>query len=336
MSGRNWLRLTHSAHGSWAQQGIALIAVLWVLILLALLAANFTRTTRTGNLLARNLVANAEARALADAGIYRAVLGLLATAPADRVAVDGTTYRMQMPGGEVILSLQDEGGKIDLNRAPKAMLIGLFQAVELAEEEAATMVDTILDYRDRDNDRRANGAEDDDYRAAGVAFEAKDAPFEAIEELRQVLGMSGDLYRRVSPAITVYGRGRRVNQATAPPLVLRALPHLGDEKLSERLEERTTRSEKLVQLKTSTDQDANQDTTPDTTNTRQRRRRGAAAVTVRAEAKTTKGAVFIREAIVRTKIRRRRNRDTAVPFEILAWRVGERKIPETVSSDPDG
>ncbi len=58
-------------------RGLALVTVLWVLMLLALIAASFTRTTPTEVNLTRNLIENAEAEALADAGVYRAVLGLL-------------------------------------------------------------------------------------------------------------------------------------------------------------------------------------------------------------------------------------------------------------------
>ena len=63
------------AHG---QRGLALVTVLWVLMLLALIAASFTRTTRLEINLTRNLIENAKAEALADAGVYRAVYGLVA------------------------------------------------------------------------------------------------------------------------------------------------------------------------------------------------------------------------------------------------------------------
>ena len=59
-----------------SQRGIALLVVLWVLVLFSLMAASFTSTTRTEINLTRNLIDNA--KALADAGVYRAVYGLLA------------------------------------------------------------------------------------------------------------------------------------------------------------------------------------------------------------------------------------------------------------------
>ena len=59
-------------------RGLALVTVLWVLVLLALIAASFTYTTRTEVNLARNQIEGAQAEALAEAGLARALLGLLA------------------------------------------------------------------------------------------------------------------------------------------------------------------------------------------------------------------------------------------------------------------
>ncbi len=51
------------------QRGLALVVVLWVLVLLSLIAASFTLTTRTEVNVTRNLIDNAKAEALADAGV---------------------------------------------------------------------------------------------------------------------------------------------------------------------------------------------------------------------------------------------------------------------------
>ncbi len=45
------------------------VTVLWVLMLLALIAASFMRTTRTEINLTRNMIESAKAEALADAGV---------------------------------------------------------------------------------------------------------------------------------------------------------------------------------------------------------------------------------------------------------------------------
>ena len=50
-------------------RGLALLMVLWVLTLLALMAATFTRTSRTEVNLARNAMERFQAETLADAGV---------------------------------------------------------------------------------------------------------------------------------------------------------------------------------------------------------------------------------------------------------------------------
>ena len=306
------------------QRGIALVAVLLVLLLMSVMAASFTRSTRTSNQLARNLFARAEAEALADAGVYRAIAGLFERAPERRLAVDGTPYRIALAGGEVRISLQDEGGKIDLNRAPETMFVALFREAGLADERAFALADAIADYRDRDDDRRPHGAEAADYRAAGRGAAPKNAPFEAIEELRQVLGMDEPGYRLVAPAITVFGRGRRVNRETAPDLVLRAL--VADEAaVEERLQARSAAGRTL-----DSDEDAPGDDEGAAGQVARAARFGAVTITSRSQ--KPGGGVFVREAIVRA-VRTNDRGGGRLPFEVLAWRQGTGDADDEPSDD---
>ena len=109
-------------------RGLALVSVLWVLALLALMATSLSWTTRTQINLTHNLVENATAEALADAGVHRAILGMLLPAEAAFWRGDGTVYAWRFGSGEVRISVQDEGGKIDLNRATDQLIAGLFIA----------------------------------------------------------------------------------------------------------------------------------------------------------------------------------------------------------------
>ena len=59
---------------------------------------------------------------------------------------------------------------------------------------AAALVDAIVDFRDEDDLHCLQGAEDRDYADAGLPRGAKDAAFEAVEELQQVLGMTREIY----------------------------------------------------------------------------------------------------------------------------------------------
>ena len=85
--------------GSRRERGFALLMVLWTLMLLAFLATVYGSNARTEVLLARNLVTNARAEALADAGIYRA-----ATFPLKRDAerwaaeIEGQAHHIRASG----------------------------------------------------------------------------------------------------------------------------------------------------------------------------------------------------------------------------------------------
>ncbi len=98
----------------------------------------------------------------------------------------------------------------------------LEQVGQMPEEPAQTVADAVVDWRDEDHDTRAHGAENFYYLGLDRAYGCKDAPFENVEELLLMRGMTAQVYRRVEPFVTVYGSGS-VNINTAGVEVLRAL-----------------------------------------------------------------------------------------------------------------
>jgi general secretion pathway protein K len=342
-----------------SSRGLALVTVLWVLVLLSLVAASFTATTRTEVNLTRNLIESAQAEALADAGVYRAIHELLSPksegilspqildllklssdpAPARRWVeselraelgetffpeagdpfidgwrTDGTIYVWPFGGAQVWLSIQDEDGKIDLNAAPDELLQGLFASADLDRDAAAALVDAIVDFRDADDLHRLQGAEDRDYADAGLPWGAKDAPFEAVEELQQVLGMTREIYERVAPAVTVYSRRRGIDPAVAPREALLALQGIGPEQVESFLAARTAGAEGTTEnLLGAEAQEAT---------SRER------IFTIRAEAHTESGAVFVREATIELiGARNRALPNSQIPSRFLAWKQGRRAAP---------
>lgn len=121
--------------------------------------------------------------------------------------------------------MRDEESKINLNTADPKILSRLFQiAAGLDDEEADTIAYGIVDWRDKD-DVLANssfGAEDDDYEDLDLPYDAKDGPFEVLNELLLVRGMSPEIYAKAKDYLTIYGGGA-VNFNTAPKMVLMAL-----------------------------------------------------------------------------------------------------------------
>jgi general secretion pathway protein K len=122
---------------------------------------------------------------------------------------DGRSYRWSYAGSEIELRIVDETGKVDLNQAGQPLLTALMQALGSEREQAERVAAAILDWRDPDPLTQVKGgAEDPDYAAAGRPYGAKDAPFDTVAEVEQVLGMTPELYARLEPYLTLYsGRG---------------------------------------------------------------------------------------------------------------------------------
>lgn len=212
------------------ERGVALVLVLWLATLLMVVASSFIFASRTDTLVVRNSLSIAKAEAVADASVARALFesNRLDNAP-EMWRRDGAPVDWAFEGAKVRLEISDESAKIDINTAADALILGLLTSVGLPQDEAQKLQDAILDWRDPDSLRRPNGAEESDYKAAGLSYRPANAPFQAIEELQLVLGMRPDIYRRVAPMITVYSRQSGVNPGTAPRSVLAAIPGLTPE-----------------------------------------------------------------------------------------------------------
>jgi general secretion pathway protein K len=205
--------------------GFALIVVVWALGLLALLATAFLLTTRSHVKVVSNSVANARAEAMADAGVMLAVDDLLISrqlrARERRFPVDGRAIAcLAEDGHRLSVSVADEAGKIDLNFASETLLKALLVGLGHSEEDATLFADRIADYRDPDNDKRPRGAEAHEYKAASLGSGPKNAPFDAIEEVGQVLGLPGDVARALGPLVTVHSGQTGIDATVAAkPLI---------------------------------------------------------------------------------------------------------------------
>ena len=309
------------------ERGIALLMVLWALLLLALLATVFGGNARTEVNLARNLVENAQAEALADAGIYRAIVGLAMEPQEGGFSGDGRVYQWEASGGEVRFSIRDEGGKIDLNQAQDILLRELFIAVGVDAQRSAELADAIVDFRDEDSQKRPNGAEEREYASAGLAYGPKNRPFELVDELAYVLGMTPDVYRRVAPLLTVRGQEASPHVYTAPPEVRKALIAATASRTTSRRRSRgeAGSGEFLAESSGTSGSgelgafgDAGQ--FADADEQVSRTRSGVPVFTIHAEGRIPGDIVYAREAMVDF------TGGENLPFVIRAWRQAERTL----------
>jgi len=289
-----------------AQRGVALIIVLWLTVLLTVIAAGFAYSMRTEALAARNAVAMAQMRALADGAISRVAFELMRPRTAvESWAYDGAVHYWQEDGATIAANAVDESGKIDLNAAPDALLKNLFQtAAGVDDDTAARLVDAIGDWKDADDMRRPQGAEAPEYQAAGLSYKPANAPFETVAELQRVLGMTPALYAAVADSLTVFSRQPGVNPAYASRATLLALPNATPEVVDAYIAQRNDALAQRLPLPTF----------PIAA--------GAGAVSVwriRAEATAADGVIFIREAVIRPG-----GEDPLHPVTVLLWQEGDR------------
>ena len=222
------------------QRGSVLIYVVWVLMLLSLFGASVGSQGLFAVDLAERVSEQLKAAYIARAAVQYAALTLKQDESPlvdslndqwsnnpqvfqERRVADGQ-FRIVGHGpvpGQPWYGLTDEERRVNLNTAPVDVLERLAEEVgELRPFEAAEVADAIADWRDEDHDRRPAGAENSSYRSLG--YDAKDGPFENLEELLLVKGVSPELYRRLEEVVTVYGSGQ-VNLNTASERVLQAL-----------------------------------------------------------------------------------------------------------------
>ena len=205
-------------------RGAALLLVLWLIVLLSALVGAFALTAKTEALQGRVLYHGIVAEQAARAGLDYAVTRIEQTDPRLQWLPDGRDYRWRFADAGITVKIVDESGKIDLNQADAVLLGALFEVAGSDRGQASQMAGAILDWRDPDPlTQPAGGAEDPDYASAGRVYGAKDALFESVAEVEQVLGMTPALYARVAPYLTVYSGRAQPDTTFAPGMVLQAM-----------------------------------------------------------------------------------------------------------------
>lgn len=226
------------------EKGFALIAALWLMVALTGIALQFSLSAREKRLSAANALEEARARAAAEAGIEHAHARLEyrlswldnsgADFPAERVfdpwadaGVDFTN-RQQVGRSYYSLSVRDAGSMLNLNRASEDELRQLFVALNIDAGRADRVAQAITDWADSDDLDRPRGAEREDYLGSGSPAIPPNAPFEQLNELLDVRGVTRELFNRVSPHLTLLGSGR-INVHSASRPVLLTLPGMTEE-----------------------------------------------------------------------------------------------------------
>ena len=249
-------------------QGFVLVATLWVLAALAVLAAyidgvvatDVERAVETRGWLASEL----DRRSTEATLIYLLSTGRMNyrgliledeqrfsnTLPEDEQLPDHGDGELRMAGevyaglGAIRFSVQDEGGLASVNAPSSPVFAALLEHAGVAESDVERIVARVEDYIDSDDTLTLNGAERYDYSQLGAP-----PPLNWImsspQELSKVLGvgevLTPEQWRRIWPVLTmrpVFG----YNFNTMRPEILAAVLDLDEKGIRGVLEEREKRS----------------------------------------------------------------------------------------------
>jgi len=249
------------------ERGYALLIVLWVMVLLSAIGIHVAATGRTEANIAFNLVRNAKAQAMADAGIYRAIYASIDPQSPQAWAADGAPHELSLPDGTDTVWIEDENGKINPNQAPPELLAALLRELGLKPDSASRLATAIGIWVTPDDGTRRPGTVEADYRAADLNYLPPGEPVETVDELSRVLGMTPEILAAMRPYLSVFANSSVPDPSVAPPLVRRAIadvPSLG--------------------AQGDTDQGTNS--------------MAARMLSITAVARTTTGATFVRHAVV--------------------------------------
>lgn len=209
------------------QYGLALVAVMWMVAALAILAAGLSTATRSEIRIAQLALAASEAAASGDAAIQLAALELRSV-PEQIIGLQERSYRMR--DRNIAVRLVPASGLVDLNGAPESLLRDLFvHGAQMDEGAAELLARRIVEWR-----TPGLTLEDPDYAAAAVPFRPRRGPFEYPEDLLQVLGVSHDDYDKIQRLIAVRGGGSGIDPMAAPVGMLEILTG-GDASLAARI-----------------------------------------------------------------------------------------------------
>jgi general secretion pathway protein K len=228
------------------EEGAVLLLIILVLTMISVLVLSWGQEWRTELKLAANFEAAHRSQRLAEAGVYYALGKLVTAVNAETVALQGRgtqpetprgdiwwpdqrLHRLELPDGQVEVRIADEAGKINLNLAPEGLLGSFLATLGLSELRIRIMVDSLQDWRTKEEFARPYGAKSAYYLGLQPPYVAKNGKFETVEELAWVRGFEGSpLIPRLHQWFTVQNTGGAINLNTAPLEVILALGFPGD------------------------------------------------------------------------------------------------------------
>jgi len=236
-------------------RGMALLITILVISLILIITLRFNTSMRASLTSASNLQDTIALDYMAKS-VFNAARAVLSVDAAEssfdslnedwaNLAVASQYFSNFFIRGQGGMNITDHSGRLQVNslltrqenewvvnEEQKNVWLNLLRAEEfgLGEEEAAGIVEALIDWIDADDDPLGfGGAESSYYQGLETPYAPRNGPMEFIEELLLVRGITPELYygteemTGLATLVTPHGTDGRININTADPLVLGAL-----------------------------------------------------------------------------------------------------------------
>lgn len=217
--------------GSDRRSGMVLVTVLWTIALCSALAMATAVSFRSFAGIATIDRDRVQGDALLTAGLEWAAGTAMGWS--DRPLLERTAS-FKLAAGMVRADINDEGGRIDVGKAPTDLLVGLLLSIGAAPAQADSVARAIISWRSRDNDQTSNAAGSNASTASprDSAQKAGDPLITDVSQIAEVPGMRPEWVAAIRPLTTVFGT-ETINPLTAPRGVIASLPGVDKERLQE-------------------------------------------------------------------------------------------------------
>ena len=218
------------------ERGFALVITLLITALLVALTVEFVNEVFVDTSSRQGFTDGQQASLLAASGMEAAIKllqfgrsinpGYTSQADLEQLA---KLLNIEDESGVIQVTLEDESGKLNLNKAWGDNGEAMPPYVNIAERLIKNMdlsrdlLDAMADWRDDKEDPHTGGAETAYYNTLKPPYAAKNGVLSTVEEIRLVKGFDAAAFNLLSPFVTVYDDCIMININTAPKEVIAAL-----------------------------------------------------------------------------------------------------------------
>lgn len=270
--------MNERAGGERNHSGSVLIVVLWVIGLLSMFVIAFAFDMHIESRIASSWRKKLKAEFLAAAGIELARMALFETGDPDITKEDSSEYlskgsdeklrsaalalakgegaemSRKLGEGTISVVIKPENGWMNLNsliyiddrELTYQTWDPLFETAGVPRENRDVLVDCLIDWVDKNELSHLNGVESQHYESLTPPYKSKNRAFDTVDELVLVKGFNEivpdtehTVYQAVSPFLTTYSEGQKININSVSVETLMAFldvdAHIAEDIINERL-----------------------------------------------------------------------------------------------------